>query len=73
MSNEQEAERSLKDSDIAFMHSFKDTHGQYDIPDRYIVAFLTEGSEDYFDGYTQLADAYNLWTDAITHATGVTT
>jgi hypothetical protein len=59
--------QSLTDEQQAFMKSFKDTHGQYDIPDEVIVDFLN-GHDESFDGYTQLADAYNLWRDAINFA-----
>lgn len=62
---------ALDDSDKAFVASFKDTHGQYDITDEAIAAFM-HGDVGYFnsvfDGYTQLADAYNLWGDALNFA-----
>lgn len=48
----------------AFIASFKETHGQYELSDEVIIAFL-RGSSDYFIGYTQLADARNLWGDAL--------
>lgn len=63
--------QSLTDSDKAFVKSFKETHDQYEITDEAIDAFL-RGDTQYFtscfDGYTQLADAYNLWHDAINFA-----
>lgn len=55
----------------AFMDSFNETHDQYEIPDEAIVAFL-HGDLSHFDGYcsgyTQLADARNLWGDALAFA-----
>jgi hypothetical protein len=60
----------MTNSDIAFMESFKDTHDQYQISDEDIEAFL-RGNDKSFGGYTQLADAYNLWSDAITYMQGV--
>jgi hypothetical protein len=56
--------RQLTDEDKAFIESFKETHNQYDVTDEDIVGFLL-GEDKYFDGYTQVADAYNLWDDAI--------
>ena len=64
----QEKERSMTACDKAFMDSFKSTHDQYQISDKDIVEFLTGDSQGYFDGYTQLADAQNLWADAIVYA-----
>jgi hypothetical protein len=63
----------MKNSDKAFMASFKDTHGQYDISDEKIIAFLQGDISlftGYCDGYTQLADAYNLWGEAIYYMQG---
>ena len=59
MSNE-----TLTDSDKAFIASFKETHNQYDVLDEDIAGFLLFENK-YFDGYTQVADAHNLWNDAI--------
>jgi len=58
---------ALTDDEKAFMCSFKETHGQYDIPDKTIIAYLA-GSDNHFMGYTQLADARNLWDAAINFA-----
>jgi hypothetical protein len=68
MTTWQETERTMTAWDKAFMDSFKSTHGQYEIPDKNIVAFLTGSAQEYFEGYTQLADARNLWADAIAFA-----
>jgi hypothetical protein len=59
----------MTNSDKAFMDSFKDTHDQYEISDENIEAFL-HGTDESFDGYTILADAYNLWNDAINYMQG---
>lgn len=67
MSNTDATNRSLTDEEKAFIASFKDTHSQYEFTEEVIVAFL-RGSNAYFDGYTQLADARNLWADAIAYA-----
>jgi len=67
--------KPLTDEQKAFMASFKDTHGQYDISDKAIIAFLHGDTTHFtscFDGYTQLADARNLWWDAINFAKGAT-
>jgi hypothetical protein len=67
--------KPLTDEQKAFIKSFKDTHDQYEIKDKAIVAFL-HGDDSHFtscfDGYTQLADARNLWWDAINFAKGNT-
>lgn len=55
----------LSDSDIAFMKSFKDRCNQYDVTDQNILDYLYGNDCDYFEGYTQLADAYNMWQDAL--------
>lgn len=63
--------KPLTDEQKAFMKSFKETHGQYDISDKAIIAFLHGDTKHFtscFDGYTQLADARNLWWDAINFA-----
>jgi len=55
----------------AFMDSFKETHDQYDVSDEKIIAFLhgdTSLFTGYCSGYTQLADARNLWGDALNFA-----
>lgn len=64
MSNTEATSKPLTDEQKAFIASFKDTHGQYELSDEVIIAFL-HGSADYFIGYTQLADARNLWGDAL--------
>lgn len=63
--------KQLTEEQKAFMKSFKETHDQYDLTDEVIIAFL-HGSADYFIGYTQLADARNLWGDALHFARGET-
>ena len=65
--------KQLTEEQQAFMDSFKDTHDQYGISDERIEAFLRGDLKltDYFDGYTQLADAYNLWSDALNYARGM--
>lgn len=57
----------LSDSDIAFMESFLNTHDQYNVPEKDLIGFLC-GENQYFECYTQVADAYNLWGDAVTFA-----
>jgi hypothetical protein len=59
--------KQLTEEQQAFMDAFKDTHDQYGISDEDIEAFL-RGNDKSFDGYTQLADAYNLWSDALNYA-----
>jgi hypothetical protein len=56
--------KQLTDADKAFIKSFQETHNQYDVIDEDIEGFLL-GEDNYFEGYTQVADAYNLWGDAI--------
>jgi hypothetical protein len=68
MTTWQDTERTMNAWDKAFMDSFKRTHAQYEIPDKDIEAFLTGNAHDYFDGYTQLADAHNLWAGALQFA-----
>lgn len=68
MSNTDATNKSLTAWEKAFMDSFKNTHGQYEISDKDILAFLTGNTDKYFEGYTQLADARNLWADAIVYA-----
>jgi hypothetical protein len=60
---------NLSDEDKAFMDSFKETHDQYGIPDSDLIAFLN-WEDISFDGYTQVADARNLWRNAIAFARG---
>jgi cobalamin biosynthesis Co2+ chelatase CbiK len=67
MSNANTTRMSLTDEEKAFIASFKDTHSQYAFTEEVIVASL-RGTSEYFDGYTQLADARNLWKDAIAFA-----
>jgi hypothetical protein len=52
----------------AFMRSFKEQYNQCDVSDQQITDFLLGFHDDYFDGYSELADAYNLWTDAVQFA-----
>ena len=52
----------------AFMRSFNEQFNQYDISDEKITDFLLGYNDDYFEGYSELADAYNLWTDAVRFA-----
>jgi hypothetical protein len=69
MSNTGATNRFLTDEEMAFMASFKETHGQYELTDAMIISYLIEpGWCEYFDGCTQLADALNLWNDAIKFA-----
>ena len=65
---EMEFEYGLTASDKAFMRSFKEQFNQWDISDQQITDFLLGYDEEYFDGYSELADAYNLWTDAVNFA-----
>jgi hypothetical protein len=58
----------LSDSDIAFMASFKDRCDQYDVTDQNILDYLYGNECGCFEGYTQLADAYNMWQDALEFA-----
>ena len=67
--NEITTYRSLSDEDKAFMDAFNYTHEQYSISDEDIVGFLC-GADISFDGYTQVADAHNLWEYAISFARG---
>lgn len=60
--------QKLSDQDKAFMDSFNYTHEQYGISDENIIAFLTGNTNEYYEGYTQLADAHNLWEHAIAFA-----
>jgi hypothetical protein len=52
----------------AFMRSFKEQYNQCDVSDKQITDFLLGYHDEYFDGYSELADAYNLWTDAVNFA-----
>jgi hypothetical protein len=60
---------NLSDEDKAFMDSFKETHDQYGVRDEDLIAFLN-WEDISFDGYTQVADARNLWRDALAFARG---
>lgn len=62
---EMEFEYGLDANKKAFMRSFKEQFNQYDVSDQQITDFLLGYDEEYFDGYSELADAYNLWTDAV--------
>jgi hypothetical protein len=61
---------TLTNEQQAFMDSFKETHNQYEVSDEDLIAFLCGTHDEYFDVYTQVADAYNLWRDAIKFAKG---
>jgi hypothetical protein len=65
---EMEFEYGLTAGDKAFMRSFNQQFNQYDISDKQITDFLLGYQDDYFDGYSELADAYNLWSDAVRFA-----
>jgi hypothetical protein len=65
---EMEFEYGLTASDKAFMRSFKEQYNQCDVSDKQITDFLLGYHDEYFDGYSELADAYNLWTDAVNFA-----
>ena len=65
---EMEFEYGLDANKKAFMRSFRDQFNQYDISDEQITDFLLGYHDDYFDGYSELADAYNLWIDAVQFA-----
>jgi hypothetical protein len=65
---EMEFEYGLDANKKAFMRSFKEQFNQYDVSDKQITDFLLGYNDDYFDGYSELADAYNLWTDAVQFA-----
>lgn len=62
---EMEFEYGLDANKKAFMQSFNEQFNHYDISDEKITDFLLGYNDDYFDGYTELADAYSLWTDAV--------
>lgn len=49
---------------VAFFVAFSEEMGQYDVSYKDFEEFL-RGEDKYFDGYTQLADAYNLWRTAV--------
>ena len=65
---EMEFEYGLTVNATAFMRSFKEQFDHYDISDEQITDFLLGYHDEYFDGYSQLADAYNLWSDALRYA-----
>ena len=52
----------------AFIKSFQNTHGQYDVTTEDIEKFLHGYVDENFSGYTQVADARNLWNDAMNYA-----
>ena len=58
----------MREEQKAFMESFKDTHDQYQITDDEITDYLQGNTREYFSGYTELADARNLWRDALRFA-----
>ena len=58
----------MREEQKAFMESFKDTHDQYQITDNEITEYLQGSTREYFSGYTELADARNLWGDALRFA-----
>ena len=68
---EMEFEYGLDANKKAFMRSFKEQFNQYDVSDQQITDFLLGYNDDYFDGYSELADAYNLWTDAVQFAQSI--
>ena len=68
---EMEFEYGLDANKKAFMRSFKEQFNQYDVSDKQITDFLLGYNDDYFDGYSELADAYNLWTDAVQFAQSI--
>jgi hypothetical protein len=65
---EMEFEYGLDANKKAFMRSFKEQFNQYDVSDQQITDFLLCYYDEYFDGYSELADAYNLWSDAVRFA-----
>ena len=65
---EMEFEYGLTANHKAFMRSFKEQFNQCDVSDKQITDFLLDFHDEYFDGYSELADAYNLWTDAVRFA-----
>jgi hypothetical protein len=67
MTNTNTTKMSLTDEEKAFIAAFKETHSQYAFTEEVIVSSL-RGTSDYFDGYTQLADARNLWAEALQFA-----
>jgi hypothetical protein len=66
-----EFEYGLDANKKAFMRSFKEQFNQYDVSDQQITDFLLGEHDEYFDGYSELADAYNLWTDAVQFAQSI--
>ena len=68
---EMEFEYGLDANKKAFMRSFKEQFNQYDVSDQQITDFLLGEHDEYFDGYSELADAYNLWTDAVQFAQSI--
>ena len=63
-----ETENKMTEMDKAFMESFQDRFNQYNVCDEDIENFLIGNSNDNFEGYTALADAYGLWKDALAQA-----
>lgn len=63
-----ETENEMTEMDKAFMESFQDRFNQYNVRDEDIEEFLIGNSDNNFEGYTAVADAYGLWSDAIAFA-----
>lgn len=58
-------QRQLEPREIAFVASCKSC-GDYDLLD--VEKYLLTPDCPYFQGYTQIADAWHFWTDAIEYA-----
>jgi len=57
---------TLTENDSKFFKSFKSNMSQYEISLTQFIAFLNDDISDTpMHEYTALADAYNLWCDAI--------
>ena len=57
---------TLTENDSKFFKSFKSNMSQYEITLTQFIAFLNDDISDTpMHEYTALADAYNLWNDAI--------
>jgi len=53
-------------NDARFFNSFTANMSQYEISEKQFIAFLNDDISDTpMHEYTALADAYNLWCDAI--------
>jgi hypothetical protein len=63
-----ETEKEMNEIDKAFMESFQDRFSQHNVSDDDIEEFLIGNSSESIEGYTALADASGLWSDALEFA-----